>query len=160
MLTTSLLPCIATLWPPLHFHDCAPSKQGNTQTQVALQLWALSFTYYIHAPLLVSNLSTVSAASRVVLERMSPAVEQTLEEHNEEALDNFLAYIRGYVLTNAAALPLGNVLPMSRLSYPRPAAFLPNGVGPSNLASEAGGALMEYQKEVLIASPFVALSGT
>lgn len=90
---------------------------------------------------------------------MSPAVEEMLAEHNAEALDNFLAYIRGYVVANVAALPHGNVLPMSGLSYPAAAAGVLDAPGPSSFVSEAGGALREYQKEVVIASPFVALSG-
>lgn len=90
---------------------------------------------------------------------MGPEVEDMLAEHNAEALNNFLTYIRGYVLANAAALPHGNVLPMSGLSYPAAAACVPDVLGPSNFASEPGGALREYQKEVVIASPFVALSG-
>lgn len=93
-------------------------------------------------------ITVLSAGCRVVLERMSPEVEEMLAEHNAEALDNFLTYIRGYVLANAAALPNGNVLPMSGLSYPAAAAFVPDVPGPSNFASEPGGALMEFRRRL------------
>ena len=44
-------------------------------------------------------------------------MEEVLAQHNAEALNHFLAYIRDYVLANAAALPPGNVLPWSGLVY-------------------------------------------
>jgi len=94
---------------------------------------------------------------RVVLERLSPRVEDMLAEHNAEALDNFLAYIRDYVLTNFAVLPPGNMLPLSGVSYP--ASHVPHAPGPPNYTTRAGGALQEYCKAVVISSPFVALSG-
>ena len=89
---------------------------------------------------------------RVVLEALSPDVEAVVAEHNAEALDYFLGYIHDYIVANAAALPPGNVLPLSKLCYPDDHAT-------QDFDPEAGGALQEFRKEVLISSPFVALSG-
>ena len=89
---------------------------------------------------------------RVVLEALSPDVEAVVAEHNAVALDYFLGYIHDYIVANAAALPPGNVLPLSKLCYPRDNAR-------QDFDPRAGGALQEFHKEVLISSPFVALSG-
>ena len=95
------------------------------------------------------------------MEQLTTEVEEVLAQHNAEALASFLAYIRDYVLANAAELPPGNVLPWSRFVYPVVPAPDHDVPGPSNWAGlgVGGGALMQFQKEVLIASPFVALSG-
>ncbi len=95
------------------------------------------------------------------MEQLTTEVEEVLSQHNAEALASFLAYIRDYVLANAAGLPPGNVLPWSCFAYPAVPAADHDVSGPSNWVGleVGGGALRQFQKEVLIASPFVALSG-
>ena len=53
-----------------------------------------------------------------MLEALRPDVEALVAEHNAEALDHFLGYIHDYIVANVAALPPGNVLPVSSLRYP------------------------------------------
>ena len=93
-----------------------------------------------------------SIICRVVLESLSPEVAAIVEEHNAEALHHFLGYIRDYVEAHIADLPPGNTLPMSGICFPA-------GQPGIRDANGKGGALHEFRKEVVIASPFVALSG-
>ena len=85
---------------------------------------------------------------------MEPAVEAMLTQHNAEALDHLLTYVSSYIKKHGDTLPQGNVLPMSGLKYP----LQPSPTEP-DLNSALGGALVQYRIQVLIASPFVALSG-
>ena len=93
---------------------------------------------------------------RVVLEALPPEVEAVLEEHNVQALDDFVTYVQDYICANADALPPANVLPLSKLSYPMVSEPI---AGQGNNTDVVGGALRDLQKHLLIASPFVALSG-
>lgn len=94
----------------------------------------------------------------MVLEPLKPEVAAIVEEHNAEALDHFLGYIHDYVEANIADLPPGNILPMSSIFFPD----AQPGITPGLLGArgkQVGGALQEFHQEVVIASPFVALSG-
>lgn len=90
---------------------------------------------------------------------MGPDVEAIVAEHNAEALDKLLDYVTGYVTANTDSLTPGNMLPMSGLQYPLHNSEVAKQNGPIQQAVIAG-ALLEFRKKVLIASPFVALSGT
>ena len=94
-----------------------------------------------------------------MLEDLSPDVAALVAEHNAEALEHFLGYIHDYVVANIAALPPGNLLPVSKLHYPADHVQIPYADGSVGVDAEAGGALQEFRMEVLISSPFVALSG-
>lgn len=87
---------------------------------------------------------------------MSPEMEAIVAEHNVEALDNLLTYVSSYIRKHDDSLPPNNVLPMSELKYPlqHPA----DGLG-FDWGTPVGGALIHFRNKVLIASPFVALSG-
>lgn len=93
-----------------------------------------------------------------MLERLSPEVEAIIAEHNTEALNSLLSYVSGYITANIAVLPPDNVLPLSGLSYPMPHVQT---LSPSDPVQQGvvSGALLEHHKEVVIVSPFVALSG-
>jgi len=114
---------------------------------------------------------------RVILEAMSPEAESVLAQHNQEAVDNLVAYISNYVSAHIDSLPPANVLPLSGFAYPltstaasksasdlkqQPSAAcggLVHAIGHSSSMSEGGGALRGFRKECRISSPFVALSG-
>lgn len=115
-------------------------------------------------------------ACRVILEPLSPEVDGLLAAHNQEAVDNLVAYITAYISSNAEALPPGNMLPLSGFTYPPHAACHPSqqqlvleaGVS-SDLAQEGGdtselggqvsGALQACRKQHHVSSPCVSLSG-
>lgn len=116
-------------------------------------------------------------ACRVILEAMSPEAESVLAQHNQEAVDNLVAYISNYVSAHIDSLPPANVLPLSGFAYPltstaasksasdlkqQPSAACGGSVhaiGHSSSMSEGGGALRDFRKECRISSPFAALSG-
>ena len=115
-------------------------------------------------------------ACRVILEPLSPEVGSLLAAHNQEAVDNLVAYITAYISSSAEALPPGNVLPLSGHTYPPCAACTPSdqqlvleagvssdlaqeGGGTSKLGGQVSGALQAYRKQHRISSPFVSLSG-
>ena len=77
---------------------------------------------------------------RVVLEPLRPEVAAIVEEHNAEALDHFLGYIRDYVEANIAELPPGNTLPMSGVCFPAGQSGILDAIG------EVDGALQEFRK--------------
>ena len=58
---------------------------------------------------------------RVILEPLGSEVGQLLAEHNQEAVNNLVAYITAYITSNADVLPPSNVMPLSGFSYPPPA---------------------------------------
>lgn len=115
-------------------------------------------------------------ACRVILEPLSPEVDCLLAGHNQEAVDNLVAYITAYISSSAEALPPGNVLPLSGHTYPPHAActhsqqqlalgagvssdLAQEGGGTSKLGGQVSGALQAYRKQHRISSPFVSLSG-
>ena len=119
---------------------------------------------------------------RVILEPLSPGVATVLAEHNQEAVDNLVAYITSYISSRAGLLPAANVLPLSGFSYPPcPVAAPPDGVsalqqaecepelsagdaqsagmGSSCMQSTGLGVLQIHHKKHHVSSPFVSLSG-
>ena len=55
---------------------------------------------------------------RVILEPLGSEVGQLLADHNQEAVDNLVAYITTYIASNADALPPSNAMPLSGFIYP------------------------------------------
>lgn len=121
-------------------------------------------------------------ACRVILEPLSSEVDSLLAAHNQEAVDNLVAYISAYISSNAAALPASNVMPLSGFTYPPPAAcasvsqqqpLLEAGMssdrvqaggasrpgGHDSGALQVSGALQAYRKKHQVSSPFISLSG-
>lgn len=124
---------------------------------------------------------------RVILEELDPDIDRLLADHNQEAVDNLVAYITTYIYLHAEALPPGNVLPLSGFAYPplaaqgscaEPTAALTKqlpltdsaGMSSSSFESEQGsgrlskygrgmGALQVHHKTHHVSSPFVSLSG-
>ena len=106
---------------------------------------------------------------RVILESLSPPVESLLKQHNQEAVDDLVTYVTGYVSGHADSLPAANRLPLSGLCYPPGAASeLATSEKQSITGSKASAelthgnghnALTRFRKPCRISSPFVALSG-
>ena len=110
------------------------------------------------------------------MEALSLEVDSLLAAHNQEAVDNLVAYITAYISSNTSALPPGNVLPLSGFTYPPNAACTASqqqlllapgmssdlaleGDGTPRLGGQVSGALQAYRKQHLVSSPFVSLSG-
>ena len=55
---------------------------------------------------------------RVILEPLGSEVGRLLAEHNQEAVDNLVAYITAYITSNADTLPPNNAMPLSGFTYP------------------------------------------
>ena len=55
---------------------------------------------------------------RVILEPLGSEVGRLLAEHNQDAVDNLVAYITSYITSNARALPPNNAMPLSGFTYP------------------------------------------
>ena len=74
---------------------------------------------------------------RVILEPLGSEVGQLLADHNQEAVDNLVAYIKAYIASNAEALPPSNIMPLSGFTYPPSAihSVLPDRRVSSDLAS-------------------------
>lgn len=106
---------------------------------------------------------------RVILEGLSPQIEALLKQHNQDAVDNLVDYVTGYVSSHADSLPAANRLPLSGLCYPSPpVSSLPASEQQSVTGSKASAevshgrgsdALTQFRKPCRISSPFVALSG-
>ncbi|KAL3133315.1 putative ATP-dependent RNA helicase ddx60 [Trebouxia sp. C0009 RCD-2024] len=129
------------------------------------------------APFVQADQETIhTSPSKVILEPLSPEVDCLLAGHNQEAVDNLVAYITAYISSSAEALPPGNVLPLSGHTYPPHAActhsqqqlalgagvssdLAQEGGGTSKLGGQVSGALQAYRKQHRISSPFVSLSG-
>lgn len=113
---------------------------------------------------------------------MSPDVASVLADHNQEAVDNLVAYITSYISSRAGLLPPANALPLSGFSYPPCAAAatsdsvsppqqavcdreLGAGVAQSmilvspSVQSMGLGLLQTHYKKHLVSPPFVTLSG-
>ena len=69
------------------------------------------------------NIAMLSVlACRVILEPLNPDIAGLLAQHNQEAVDNLVAYITAYVSSTAECMPSNNALPLSGFTYPPPIA--------------------------------------